>query len=178
MLSFTGKNSSLLHFMKFIQFSFKYFWTDTVHYQTDAECDKYQISISTFLYKLLSNKFLKINWLNELSTMQQVACSIGRRMTKLLQGHSSKVHLHWAKSNAKANFLLWSWSLFNVNNKLDSLWIHLEVMSLSLSRQQKWSLTGTPPFTIKKLVDNIRLSFRRLQYFFFCTKYATVGHAK
>ena len=159
--------------MKFIKFSFKYFWAVTVY---SLNAIQYQISISTFLYKLLSNKFSKINWLKELSIVQKAACSIGTRMTKFFQGHSSKVHLHWAKSNAKANFLLWSWSLFNVNNKLDSLWIHLEAMPLS--RQQKWSLTGTPPFTIKKLVDNIRLSFRRLQYFFFCTKYATVGLTK
>ena len=37
-----------------------------------------------------------------------------------------KVHLHWAKANACANFFLWSLSLLNVNIKLGSLWTHVE----------------------------------------------------
>ena len=39
----------------------------------------------------------------------------------------------------KANLYLWSLSLYNVNTKLDSLWTHLE--AISLSRQYKWTHT-------------------------------------
>ena len=44
-----------------------------------------------------------------------------------------KVHLPSTKANGKANFILWSLLLFNVNIKLDSLWTHLEGNSLSLT---------------------------------------------
>ena len=69
---------------------------------------------------------------------------------------SVKVHLHWAKANAKVKFVLWSLSLLNVNIKLDSLRTHVEAMSLSLKykrtpmprlygnlRQNLWTLTLT-----------------------------------
>ena len=49
-----------------------------------------------------------------------------------------KVHLHWAK----ANFFLWCLSLLSVKIKWDSLWTHLEVMSVLLSRQHKRALAA------------------------------------
>ena len=51
-----------------------------------------------------------------------------------------KVYLHWSKANAKAIFSLWSLSLLNVNIYLDSLWTHLEAISLLFSHLYKRTL--------------------------------------
>ena len=45
------------------------------------------------------------------------------------------------ESERKRDFFLWSLSLLSVNIKLESLWTHLEAISLSLSPQYKRTLT-------------------------------------
>ena len=48
-----------------------------------------------------------------------------------------KVFYTEAKSNTKTKFFLWSSSLLNVNIQLNSLWTHLEVISLSLQYNEQ-----------------------------------------
>ena len=74
------------------------------------------------------------------SSLQSCIERFDNNICALFFVHHRKVHLHCVKANAKAIFL-WCLSLLNVNIKFDSLWTHLEAMSLSLSRQYKGTLT-------------------------------------
>ena len=73
-------------------------------------------------------------------------------------------NLHWG--NAKANVFLWSLSLLNGSIKLDSLWTHLDITSILLSRQY----IGQVQDLGKKESDFDKRASHQLRLFHYCWK--------